>query len=135
MLRAASRRVTRIYDRALAPTRLGLNQYAILSRLERLGQMGLHALADRLVMDRSTLGRLLRPLEARGLVTLDVDAQDRRGRSIALTPAGRALVLEARVLWAEAEAAFRMAYGPGEATALHAMLRRVLAADLSPAAP
>ncbi len=66
-LRQAARRVTRLYDEALAPTGLGANQYSILVRLSG-GPSTIQELAQRLVMDRSTLGHLLRPLEKRGLV-------------------------------------------------------------------
>src|SRR5258707_6744525 len=102
-LRQAARRVTRLYDDALVPTGLGLNQYSILARLSRVGPSAIQDLARLLVMDRSTLGHLLRPLEARGLLQLTVAAQDRRSRTVALTPAGTALVAETRPLWAQAQ--------------------------------
>jgi len=65
-LRQAARRVTKLYDDALAPTRLGVNQYSILSRLSHVGPSTIQALAQLLVMDRSTLGHLLRPLDRIG---------------------------------------------------------------------
>jgi hypothetical protein len=74
-LRQAARRVTRFYDEALAPTGLGVNQFSILARLSRVGPSTIQDLARLLVMDRSTLGHLLRPLEKRGLVKLDVSEQ------------------------------------------------------------
>jgi DNA-binding MarR family transcriptional regulator len=71
-LRQAARRVTRLYDDALAPTGLGANQYSILARLRDVGPHTIQDLARLLVMDRSTLGHLLRPLEKRGLVKVRV---------------------------------------------------------------
>src|SRR5882672_12287474 len=91
-LRQAARRVTKIYDDALAPSGLGVNQFSILARLSLVGPSTIQDLARLLVMDRSTLGHLLRPLEKRGLVTLDVSVQDRRSRTVALTRAGKAAV-------------------------------------------
>src|SRR6267143_6983354 len=76
-LRQAARRVTRLYDEVLAPIGLGVNQYSILARLNRVGPSTIQELARLLVMDRSTLGHLLRPLEKRGLVTLKISDQDR----------------------------------------------------------
>jgi DNA-binding MarR family transcriptional regulator len=124
-LRQASRHVTRLYDEALAPVGLGLNQFSILSKLDRFGPQTLQALAERLVMDRSTLARLLQPLQTRGLATITVSTQDRRHRLIALTPAGIALMAEARLLWAEAERRFQTAFGTEEALTLRTALKQV----------
>jgi DNA-binding MarR family transcriptional regulator len=124
-LRQASRHVTRLYDEALAPVGLGLNQYAILSKLDRFGPQTLQALAERLVMDRSTLGHLLRPLETRGLAASRVGDKDRRHRFIALTPAGTALMAEARPLWQQAEHRFQTAFGTAESLALRTALKQV----------
>src|SRR6476620_11594260 len=93
-LRQAARRVTRFYDEALAPTGLGVNQFSILARLSRVGPSTIQDLARLLVMDRSTLGHLLRPLEKRGLVKLEVSAQDRRSCIVTLTR-GKAAVAKA----------------------------------------
>ena len=117
--------MTRLYDAALAPVGLGLNQYAILARLKRLGPMRLRDLAERLVMDRSTLGHLLRPLEANGLVSIRVGDHDRRCRLIGLTSAGDELTSRARTLWADAETRFATAFGIEEARALRVVLKRL----------
>ncbi|MGH7087069.1 MAG: MarR family winged helix-turn-helix transcriptional regulator, partial [Acetobacteraceae bacterium] len=69
-LREAARHVSRLYDEALAPAALGVNQFSVLGMLAHSGPASLSALAGHLVMDRSTLGHLLRPLERRDLVTI-----------------------------------------------------------------
>src|SRR6476661_1127233 len=99
-LRQAARRVTRLYDDALAPIGLGVNQFSILARLSLVGPTTIQDLARLLVTDRSTLGHLLRPIEKRGLLTLEVSGEDRRSRVVALTPAGKAAVAKARPRWA-----------------------------------
>ena len=123
-LRQAARRVTRLYDDALAPTGLGVNQYSILARLGRVGPSTIQDLARLLVMDRSTLGHLLRPLEKRGLVRLHVSEQDGRSRVAKLTLAGRALVTRGRSLWARAQQRFASAFGEKGALDLRTALRR-----------
>ena len=123
-LRQATRHLTRLYDDALATLGLGINQYSILSKLERHGPQTLNGLAERLVMDRSTLGRLLRPLEERGLVTVCIAETDRRHRCITLTDAGAALMREARPLWLIAENAFQSAFGTDPALDLRVALKR-----------
>src|SRR6516165_873939 len=110
-LRQAARRVTRLYDEALAPVGLSTNQFSILSRLNRVGPSTIQDLARLLVMDRSTLGHLLRPLEKRGLVTLSASDKDRRSRVIVLTQAGKAAVAKARPRWAAAQRRFESTFG------------------------
>lgn len=134
-LRQAARHVSGLYDAALAPVGLGLNQYSILARLGRLGPITIQELAQRLVTDRSTLGHLLRPLEKRGLATLVVSAQDRRSRIIALTPAGKTLVAKARPLWAAAQRRFERHFGEAAARDLRATLKQIATAEFPAAAP
>src|SRR5262249_54609404 len=95
-LRQAARRGTRLYDEALAPAGLTTNQFSILSRLNRVGPCTIQELAQLLVMDRSTLGHLLRPLEKRCFVELEVSEKDRRSRRVALTSAGKTAAAQAR---------------------------------------
>jgi DNA-binding MarR family transcriptional regulator len=125
-LRQATRHVTRLYDDLLAPIGLGINQYSILSRLDRLGPKALQELAELLVMDRSTLGHLLRPLETRKLVKIKPSPHDRRVRVISLTDSGVALIKRARPLWAKAERRFETAFGAENADKLRAVLKQVI---------
>jgi DNA-binding MarR family transcriptional regulator len=124
-LRQAARRMTRFYDDALAPIGLGVNQFSILARLNRVGPSSIRELADLLIMDRSTLGHLLRPLEKRGFATLEVSDQDRRSRLVALTPAGEAAVAKARPRWAGAQRRFESAFGKEAARELRAVLKEI----------
>src|SRR5208337_2882463 len=110
-LRQAARRVSKLYDDALAPIGVGVNQFSVLARLNRAGPSTIQELAQILVMDRSTLGHLLRPLERRGFVRLEVSDQDRRSRLIVLTPAGKAIVAKARPRWASAQRRFESTFG------------------------
>ena len=135
-LRQAARFVSRLYDEALVPVGLGINQYSVLVRLQRLGPLVMQDLARALVMDRSTLGHLLRPLEKRGLVRLATCA-DARCRMVSLTPDGEALLIAARPLWTSAQAAFEQQFGSVEAATLREALTAVVtapaAASVTPA--
>ena len=121
--------MTKLYDDALVPVGLGANQYSILARLNRVGPSTIQDLARLPVMDRSTLGHLLRPLEMRGLVTIEVSKQDRRSRSVAVTRAGKVLVAEARSLWAGAQRRFESTFGKAAAFDLRTVVKRVATAD------
>lgn len=128
-LRQATRHVTKLYDESLKPVELGVNQYSILARLDEFGPKTVQDLAALLVMDRSTLGHLLRPLEKRSLVRLEVSDRDRRNRVIALTPVGSALMAKARPLWAKAERRFREVFGTEAALGLRAILKQITRAE------
>jgi DNA-binding MarR family transcriptional regulator len=126
-LRQATRRVTQLYDQALAPIGLRATQYSLLSHIEKLGPIALNPLAEAMVMDRATLGHNVRPLEARGLIRLEV-GQDRRSREVSLTKAGRDAVARGQRLWKQAQAIFEKEIGRDKAAALRAALDGVAAA-------
>ena len=75
-------------------------------------------------MDRSTVTANLKPLERAGLVTVAVDERDRRGRRVALTDAGRAVLGEATPVWIREHAAIESEIGDGDALRA-ALLRSV----------
>jgi DNA-binding MarR family transcriptional regulator len=127
-LRQATRRVTQLYDRALAPVDLRATQYSLLSQIDALGPIALNPLAETLVMDRATLGHNIRPLEARGLLQVAV-GEDRRSREISLTQAGHDLLLKARKLWRLAQQSFENEMGRDTATSLRGLLHRVAATE------
>jgi len=126
-LRQAARHVSQIYDRHLAAAGLKATQYAILARLNRLGPLSINALARLMVMDRTTLGRAIRPLERDGLLAVG-PGEDGRIRSLRLTAAGRQRLKAAARKWREAQSEFEKAFGANEAEALRNVLRRVISA-------
>ncbi len=125
-LRQAARRASAFYDAALAPFGLRVSQFGILARLRRDGPRGIQALAADLVMDRTTLGRNMRPLERDGLLCVVADPTDGRSRLLSVTPRGAALVEAAWPAWSAAQAGFEARYGAAPAAALHAALQRVV---------
>ena len=129
-LRQATRRVTQLYDLALAPLELRATQYSLLCAIERLGPIALNPLAAAMVMDRATLGHNVRPLEARSLVRLAV-GKDRRSREVSVTKAGRDAIVQGQKLWRRAQRTFEDEIGEDAATMLRAMLHRVAAAEFA----
>jgi DNA-binding MarR family transcriptional regulator len=127
-LRQATRRVTQLYDQALAPIGLRATQFSLLAQVGQLAPIPLNALAEAMVMDRATLGHNVRPLEARGLLQLKV-GEDRRSREVSLTKAGRDLLAQGRKLWRQAQRSFEDEIGQGTAATLRAMLNRVADTD------
>ena len=134
-LRQAARHVTQFYDHFLAATGLRTTQFSILAKLRRLGPMTISALAADLVMDRTTLGRNLQPLEREGLVAVVQGRADRRSREIRLTDAGAERLRTAVEGWIKAQAGFEAAFGKQRSAELRAMLQAVAASELERAAP
>jgi DNA-binding MarR family transcriptional regulator len=126
-MRKASRWLSQMYDAALAPAGLRSTQYSILRELSRrehdpplMGQ-----LAEAMVMDRSTLGHNLVPLERDGLVRLEPGRADRRSKQVVLTRSGRRKYAEALPLWREAQDRFEERFGGVEAAYLRKMLQGI----------
>jgi DNA-binding MarR family transcriptional regulator len=134
-LRQAARHVTQFYDQCLAPTGLRTTQFSILAKLKRLGPMTINALARELVMDRTTLGRTMLPLERDGLISVETASSDRRSKELHLTKAGAARLRAAGKLWSEAQTRFGAAFGEERALTLRGELRAVAATELAPEAP
>jgi DNA-binding MarR family transcriptional regulator len=126
-LRQAARHVSQIYDGHLASEGLRTTQYSILAKLNRLGPLSINELAKSMVMDRTTLGRAIRPLERDRLLSIGA-GDDGRTRSLRLTPAGEARLKAATAKWREAQKQFEAAFGVGDAADLRTVLRRVIAA-------
>src|SRR3978361_78947 len=86
-IRMASRRMTQLYDEALAPSGLKSTQLAILNEIaiRGLSPPTMGELAESLVTDRSALGHNLRPLERDGLIGFAESDSDRRRRLVVLT--------------------------------------------------
>ena len=124
-IRQAARQVTQFYDRRLAPAGLRATQFSVLAKLDRLGPRAINELAASMVMDRTTMGRALRPLEREGFIAIG-PGRDGRTRALRLTPAGKRRLNAAMPLWRQAQDAFEAAYGSTEAARLRAALGRVV---------
>lgn len=124
-LRKASRRISQFYDAALSPVGIKSTQYSILSELERSessGGISMRDLANAMVMDRSTLGHNLRPLQRERLLQLRLSVDDRRKRLVVLTHKGKSTLQQARRLWRGAEGRFEKVFGKRHAATLRAVL-------------
>jgi DNA-binding MarR family transcriptional regulator len=124
-VRQAARHVTQFYDQMLAPSGLRTTQYSILARLNRKGPMTINALAGELVMDRTTLGRNILPLQRDGLIAVGKAVADRRSKELHLTRSGAARFRAAFQAWTAAQSQFEAAFGAERAKALRALMHEV----------
>jgi DNA-binding MarR family transcriptional regulator len=121
-VRRLARRVTQIYDDALAPHGLTVGQIGLLASLRRSQGIGVGALADRLSADASTISRLLKPLLAAGYLAIDADPDDGRAKLVRLTDAGAEKRSAAAAGWNAAQDQVRDALGEGRLATLRFIL-------------
>ncbi|GAB4144918.1 MAG: oxidation-sensing regulator MosR [Cyanobacteria bacterium J069] len=101
-LRKAARVITQHYDEILKPSGLLITQFTILVAIALVGSGTISELAERLVMDRTTLTRNLKPMMREGWVEAQ-PGQDQRTRVISLTAQGEAALAIALPLWQQAQ--------------------------------
>ena len=100
-LQRAARAVARRFDEVLRPFGLTNGQFSLLMALNRPHAPRIGDLVPLLAMDRTTLTAAFKPLERRGLARVLVDPEDRRGRRIEITDAGRDALVAALPVWRE----------------------------------
>ena len=129
-VRQAARHITQFYDQLLAPSGLHTTQVSILAKLRRLGPMTINALAAEMVMDRTTLGRNIRPLERDGLIAVEQGSRDRRSKELRVTEAGEARFRAGMKGWVQAQREFEKAFGAKRTADMRALLHAVAATEL-----
>jgi DNA-binding MarR family transcriptional regulator len=128
-VRQAARHITQFYDQFLAPSGLRTTQFSILAKLRRTGPMTINALAAEMVMDRTTLGRNILPLERDGLVAIAQGRHDRRSKELRVTEAGEASFREGMKGWRDAQRRFETVFGVERTANMRSLLHAVAATD------
>ena len=132
-LRRAARHVTRFYDSFLFPAGLRATQFSILAKLRQRGPLNITALAAEMVMDRTTLGRNIQPLQRKGLVAVASGRRDHRSKELHLTETGLERLRAAGAPWREAQQRFEALVGVERASALRQVLHIVSETELASA--
>ncbi len=129
-LRKAMRAVSQHYDKILQPTGLRGTQFSILSAISILGQVSITDLAERMVIDRTTLTRNLKPLELDVFIEI-TPGEDRRIKVVKLTVQGRSVLKQAMPYWEKAQASMLQHLGEKRANGLLDDLNKAAAIDRS----
>lgn len=101
-LRRAARRLSNLYDDAIAPSGLKSTQLSLLAHIEALRDPALQDLAQAMALGVSSLTYALRPLVRDGLVVLTTDPKDKRTKHAAVTALGRGKMAQGAALWSAA---------------------------------
>ena len=121
-LRRATRGVTQLYEAAVAASGLKVTQLPILVGLGHVGDLSVTTLADALALDRTTLTRNLKVLEARGLVRTSESEEDARVRMVSLTLQGADVLSSALRRWEEIQHVVEERFGRARLAALYSEL-------------
>jgi DNA-binding MarR family transcriptional regulator len=120
-IRRASRILTQIYDTALRPVELVLNQFTLLVAIHLVEFTSITRLAEELFADQTTITRNLKLLEKRGLVAIE-PGSDRRVKLVSLTDEGRTILAQALPLWEKAQTEAQEQFGQQKWQALLSLL-------------
>jgi DNA-binding MarR family transcriptional regulator len=115
--RRNARFLSRLYDRHLAPEGISIQQFTILSVIDCQPGLLIADLAEKLVMERTSLVRALKPLRDAGWVCTQ-RAKGNRSLVLTVSRGGHRKVVAAQPLWNEAQHEFEMLYGTDKASQL-----------------
>jgi DNA-binding MarR family transcriptional regulator len=125
-LRKAARAVSRLYDDAIVDAGMSTAQFAVLRNIDRAGELPLSRLAEMLVMERTSLYRMLAPLTRQDWVAIAASPHG-RAKIARLTDAGRAAMAGATAHWSRVQADFVESLGQREWAALADALQDIAA--------
>jgi DNA-binding MarR family transcriptional regulator len=94
--------VTNIYDSALSPFGVKLNQMSILMVVYLAGEIGYEALCKRLKMEKSTASRNIERLKKKGWLAI-ASVKNERRKYLKVTAAGEELLGKVHEAWEEAQ--------------------------------
>ena len=124
MLRTATRKITALYDEALAPVGVNIAQFRMLRIIERQAPVSLSVLGDVLDLDRSTVGRNVRVLDRMGLVETGTGG-DRREVVLTLTERAEMVLEKGAPLWEGVQQTIASKLGPDGTAPLKAVIDRL----------
>jgi DNA-binding MarR family transcriptional regulator len=110
-MRKAARQISRLYDAHLERSGIRITQFLTLAALNELGSAAVIALAERLDIERTAMGKMVEFLQRDGLVTIKPSPTDGRSRLIELTEKGGRLHKKAAPLWEKAQRQFKQLNG------------------------
>lgn len=115
----------KVFSEALAPLGIQLAHYDVLANVFHTPGLTQQALAEKLLVGRSTMSMLLPELERRELIERRGDENDRRVRRLWLTASGEALTRQAMAVHVARIEAMMTVLSDAECDSVGEMMRRV----------
>jgi len=98
--RRLNRVITSLYDRALQPYGIKINQASVLVFLLTYGDASPSEIASRLQMEKSTVSRTIDRMEKNGWITVEGKGP---GQTVRVTDLGRQMLVDCHEQWLEAQ--------------------------------
>lgn len=124
-VRQTSRMLTRALDNKFRPLGLRYTQYIVLIAIARHHDKNLTKLAKELLLERSSLNRIVSPLFKKGLL-VRIPQPDKKEKVFALTETGQSRIAAGKVIWDEATDLIRTAFDPAKYDVLMLELKRFI---------
>jgi DNA-binding MarR family transcriptional regulator len=131
-MRRAGRALSRLYGNALQDAGLTASQLGILREASLNPAPTFSALASIMVLDRTSLHRALAPMVRNGWLSV-TDGAGRRPslRTVALTPTGRAVLVEGSRRWNHVQKKLAADFGQSRWETLQSMMGELMEACLA----
>lgn len=100
--RRSSRALKEIYDEALKSDGIRIAQFSLLRALDRMGSANVQELADEVVLDKTTISRNVKVLDAAGWVDFE-PTEDLRQKRMKLSARGSKKLASATISWKRAQ--------------------------------
>lgn len=127
-LRMVSNAVSHSFARRVESEGVTVAEWAFLRMLYDAVPIAPSSLAERMGMTRGAISKLADRLVAKDLIARQTNPDAPRGQTLALKPAGRALVPKLAELADQNDAAFFGSLDPGERDQLRTLLRKIASA-------
>ena len=122
MMRKSARKITQFYENNLREAGIKPTQFSILATLANTGPIQLTQLANRLILERTSLTRNLNVLERNTWIDIQPGEEDSRQRVVSLTRNGYKQLDCAIPYWQKAQKAIAKDMGQETITRLRTML-------------
>lgn len=127
-IRLLNRVVTGIYDRALRPLGIKVNQASILVIVSLSGETTPSDIGRTLRMEKSTISRNIERMRSKGWIEVG-RGEDGISQLISVTPKGRELLAAVHTLWSQAQKMTSEYLGEDGVQAIHLLIGRLSSAE------
>lgn len=116
-VRRNARYLSRLYDRHLAAAGIAISQFSLLAMISTHPDISISELAERMVMERTTLVRALKPLQTAGFVASRAEGP-RSALRLMLSTGGVAKLKESEPMWRAAQDEYEKHMGLASAVSI-----------------
>lgn len=118
--------LTGLYNARMKDVPMSISQYTLVTNIAALQPARVTEVAAAMLMDRTSVTRLIEPLISRGFLRMEQDEEDRRARILTVTSKGRVALEKSGHAWREAQQEFFNVIGAEKWMLLRKTLRETI---------